>query len=234
VTAKFDAFKAALHALCIEHGVRLCDVGEYDERGVSLCSPTEGASAGLDLCIDDDLPRTPDDLVAEEAARVVARAEHEKRIAEWRELAAARARERAEYESSPQYLAMVKRLGEEAAKTRREQLRVSTDPNDPAYVDDRPRRVKCNDVEITDWAVADEFRRCVIRKDGRVINGSVWIERLAAEPEAEVQIASVTPITDAGFVGMFVNVPDVSPVPMEPAKVEAPKPAPVKAKKRRR
>lgn len=111
-------------------------------------------------------------------------------------------------------------------------MRVSTDPADPAYIDDRPRAAWCNDRLIEGWVVADEFRRCVITANGKVHNGSVRVERLPAEIEDEVQTASVTPITDAGFVGMFVNVPDVSPVPMPTA--ELPKRASVKAKKRRR
>lgn len=56
-------------------------------------------------------------------------------------------------------------------------MRISTDHNDPAYIDDRPRRVWCNDVEIEGWTVADEFRRCVITPT-KVHNGSVRIERL--------------------------------------------------------
>lgn len=75
-------------------------------------------------------------------------------------------------------------------------MRISTDPTDPAFVDARPRRVKVNDREIADWQVADEFRRSVILKDGTVVNGSVWIERLPAVEEAQpVAAAAENPAT---------------------------------------
>lgn len=63
-------------------------------------------------------------------------------------------------------------------------MRVSTDPTDPAYIDGRPRKVWLNDVEITGWIVADEFRRCVITEKG-VMHGGVLIERFPVALEAE-------------------------------------------------
>ncbi len=92
-------------------------------------------------------------------------------------------------------------------------MRISTDPTDQHYIDARPRRAWCNDVLIEGWTVADEFRRCVITPT-KVHNGSVMIERLS-DGEAEPEAPAVTGHTDAGFTGMFVNVPDVSPVPAD-------------------
>lgn len=113
-------------------------------------------------------------------------------------------------------------------------MRVSTDPADPAYIDDRPRRVWLNDAEITGWIVADEFRRCVITEKG-VLHGGVLIERLpsdAAEPAVEA-----VPESTAHLCGMFVSD---KPAPAEavtaaPVEVAQAKPAPIhhKHKKRR-
>lgn len=52
------------------------------------------------------------------------------------------------------------------------------------------RKVWCNDLEITDWATADEFRRVVIDVKGRVYNGSVRIERLPSDSMQEVRAMS--------------------------------------------
>jgi hypothetical protein len=100
-------------------------------------------------------------------------------------------------------------------------MRVSTDPNDPAYIDDRPRRVWVNDREVIGWIVADEFRRCAITPSG-VINGAVLIERLpddAPEPVVEPQ-----PIPINSLSGIFEYVPDTPKAAEAPAPVEAPAP----------
>jgi hypothetical protein len=107
-------------------------------------------------------------------------------------------------------------------------MRISTDPTDPAYIDDRPRRVTVNDVEVTDWLIADEFRRSVVLKSGKVLNGCVGIERLADEGAAPVEAVVDTPIA-TGFSGMFVSVQD-APAAATPAPTAAP---PKKHKKRR-
>jgi hypothetical protein len=114
-------------------------------------------------------------------------------------------------------------------------MRVSTDPNDPAYIDDRQRKAWCNDVEIEGWTVADEFRRCVITPT-KVHNGSVRIERLPDDytPNFVVVEKPVEPPINAGFSGMFV--PEAKPA--APAAEAAPAAAKPKAKttkaKRRR
>jgi hypothetical protein len=90
-------------------------------------------------------------------------------------------------------------------------MRVSTDPTDAAYIDDRPRKAWLNDLEITGWIVADEFRRCVITAAG-VMNGAVRIERLpsdAAEPVTEA-----APESTSHLCGIFVSD---KPVPVEAA-----------------
>lgn len=100
-------------------------------------------------------------------------------------------------------------------------MRVSTDPTDPAYIDDRPRRVWLNDREIIGWTVADEFRRCVITPDG-VLNGAVLIERLP-----EVGALDVTTLADnerkfmqapvecvSGLSGISVKVEEATPEPV--------------------
>jgi|GEM_PF-5581255 hypothetical protein len=113
-------------------------------------------------------------------------------------------------------------------------MRISIDPNDPAYVDDRPRKVRVNDREVQDWAVADEFRRCVVLMDGQVLHGAVGIERLVGDhggPKAQDTVeASLDPIA-TGFVGVLVAEP--APAPM-PARTPAPTAPPKRHHKNRR
>lgn len=111
-------------------------------------------------------------------------------------------------------------------------MRISTDPTDPAYIDERPRRVWLNNVEVLRWIVADEFRRCVIAPgkhegDTVVMHGSVLIERLG-EPGAEV----VAPPAECStsLAGMFVPVPKAAVEVVEaPAPTFAVPTVPVKA-----
>lgn len=119
-------------------------------------------------------------------------------------------------------------------------MRVSTDPTDPAYISDQPRRVWVNDREITGWTVADEFRRCVITPDG-VLNGAVMIERLpsdAAEP-----VEAPAPEANNNLCGMFVAAPKAKAEPAPEPEPAAPsfavpavtvKPAAMSAKKRKK
>lgn len=65
-------------------------------------------------------------------------------------------------------------------------IRVSTDPQDPAYIDARPRKAWVNGVRIEGWTVADEFRRVVQTPAGN-IHGAVSIERLPDEATAPQQ-----------------------------------------------
>jgi len=83
-------------------------------------------------------------------------------------------------------------------------MRVSTDPNDPAYIDDRPRRVWCNDKLVEGWTVADEFRRVVVTPS-KVYNGSVLVERLPTDPTAPAPVVEPQAPINTGFSGMFVS-----------------------------
>jgi hypothetical protein len=94
-------------------------------------------------------------------------------------------------------------------------MRVTTDPTDPHY-SAAPRRVWCQDVEIHDWTVADEFRRVVITVDGKVHNGAVRVERVEADRPAAAP--DPAPAQPEGFVGVFEHVPDA------PAATPAPEP----------
>lgn len=55
------------------------------------------------------------------------------------------------------------------------------------------RRVWYRDVEITDWSEADEFRRVVITKSGKVLNGDVRIERMECDKPKTLPMPSPTP-----------------------------------------
>jgi hypothetical protein len=203
MTAKFDAFKVALEALCREHGVKLVSCG-YDDSGslwVSDAGPDDEDLSGLDLY--DDTAGTPEE-------REQAKREREAERAKWAAENAERNRLHQEYIKSPEYLASLARITEEAKRTREQQMRISTDPKDPAYIDDRPRRVWCNDVEIDGWTVADEFRRVVITPQ-KVHNGSVRIERLeSGEGGSPLQASPALPV-HAGFTGVMVHTPDPKP-----------------------
>jgi hypothetical protein len=212
MTAKFETFKAALHALCVEHGVRLTDGGDYDCRFVSLKLATEDSPAGLETSIEDDIPLTREELEQAERERKERRAKVAAENAE-------ATRRHLEYINSPEYQASLARVTEEGKRTREQQMRVSTDPQDAAY-DPRPRRVWRNDVEVTGWTVADEFRRVVI-VDGQPQFGSIRIERLESGEGGNPLQATPTAPVNTGFVGVMVHTPDPKP--------EAPAGAPVEA-----
>jgi hypothetical protein len=226
MTAKFEAFKAALHALCIEHNVRLHGGNDYDDYGGYVDAGSAESSAGLELELSDCIPLTPEEQAQEDERRSKAQA------AWTAELAERRAAEAARYEAalnSKDYIALRAAIEAHAKETRSKQLRVSTDPNDPAYIDDRPRKVWLNDKEVAGWIVADEFRRCVIvrgveyqcieeetprRAPDVVLHGAVLIERLpddAADPVTEV-----APESNSHLCGIFVSDKPAAPVE-EPA-----------------
>ncbi len=114
-------------------------------------------------------------------------------------------------------------------------MRISTDPKDPAYIDDRPRKAWCNDVEIEGWTVADEFRRCVITPT-KVHNGSVRIERLPDDytPGFVLVDKPAEPPIHAGFSGVLVPAPDAPPQAAPAPQPAAPKAAKPKARAKRR
>jgi hypothetical protein len=232
VSEKLEAFRAALEALCIEHGVRLSMGYGDDYDHVLRVKEAHGRiQPGLDL---DDYefaykPKpTPEEI---ELLRVEEEARKERKAAE-------EAKQRAIYklwfgegfDREPQHKDWADAAAAHARKTRKQDMRVSTDPADPAYIDARPRKAWCNDVLIEGWTVADEFRRVVITPD-KVHHGSVLVERLpapGAEPAPEAPA-----MVDAGFSGMFVSVPDAKPAAV-PAVPAVPLPALQKPAKRRR
>lgn len=225
MTAKFDAFKAALDALCIEHGIHLRGGDDYDDYGVYVEDASEALPAGLHLTLDDVIPKTAEEIAAEAERMRLWREREAVRQAEWRaeqELA------HAEVIASPTYNNWLEQAQAEAKQQRNEQMRISTDPKDHAFLDDRPRRVWCNDVEIEGWTVADEFRRVVITPT-KVHNGSVRIERLSDDYTPNFTVSPPEPPIHAGFTGMFVNEPPPTPAPtVAPVPVKKPK-----AKRRR-
>jgi hypothetical protein len=76
--------------------------------------------------------------------------------------------------------------------------------------------------------VADEFRRNVITKDGKVHNGSILIERLPAEGAEAPAPAPAAPIA-TGFVGVFVHEADAPAATPAPTSAPAAAPHPAKA-----
>jgi hypothetical protein len=70
-------------------------------------------------------------------------------------------------------------------------------------------------VEIPDWVVADEFRRCVIDASGKVHNGSVGIERLPSDRPPVPPVPPAPAPVDTGFVGMFEVTPKPTPAPTD-------------------
>ncbi|MBT2326124.1 hypothetical protein J7E62_27730 [Variovorax paradoxus] len=241
MTAKFEAFKAALEALCVEHGVCMDASSDYDGIGALWIREVyEDLPAGLDafLELNYEPAPTPEQI---EARKAEEQAQRER-------MAAYKARSMAqhiEYDearlaavmASGDYMKLQSAIDAHAQEQRKQQMRVSTDPTDPAYIDARPRKAWCNDVLIEGWTVADEFRRCVITPE-KVHNGAVLIERLpelgaiTAESAAEVK-EPAAPI-DTGFIGMFEHVPDAPAPAVAPAPVAAPVVPAVKHGKRRR
>jgi len=237
MTAKYDRFMAALEALCAEHGVRIHDTGDYGSYP-SVRDAEEGLPTVDVHALADYTEPTP-----EERERMGAQwaEEQSKRSAEMAE----RTRLHQEYMASAEYLAAAARIAEEAKKERDQQMRISTDPNDPSFIDDRLRRVTVNDVEVQDWILADEFRRVVILKSGKVLNGTVGIERLVEEQDSHMsgtKWANRFPVDtslwpkepqlphiDTGFSGMFVVEPKPTAAP-----TPAPTPAPAHPKHKRR
>lgn len=188
---KFEAFKAALEALCKEHNVRLRgDWLDSDYYKVLLEEASEEAPAGLDLDIEDVPPLTPEEKAAAAARKAEWEAAAAKREAEYHARMAA---QRAAYEKdlaqrlqSPEYLKRRAIVDAYAAEQRKKNMRVTRIPGDRFDIGDRPCRVFCNEIEIKDWTVADDFRR-VVETPGGVHHGAVRID-LAPLPEAAPEV----------------------------------------------
>lgn len=186
MTKRFETFKAALEALCNEHGVGIQHaewklyVSDLDDES----EPFAFHEYDLD---DETKPRQEDGEAYQEMLLSDAERAERQRVQHqiWAETRRAdEARRLAALHSSEPFKTNYETAMADAAHERNMQMRISTDPTDPAFVDARPRRVWVNEKEITGWVTADEFRRCVTTSDG-VLNGSVLIERLP-EPGAPV------------------------------------------------
>lgn len=105
-------------------------------------------------------------------------------------------------------------------------MRVSTDPNDKAYTEARPR-VWLGEREILGWITADEFRRVVITADGPMF-GAVRVERLL-----EAGVPSTEPVEcTSSLSGICEKVAEPESAPDFTQPKVAVKPAAMSAKKR--
>jgi hypothetical protein len=229
MTEKFDAFQAALEALCIEHGVRMKDDWDSfeDDCGdhfVSLEEATEEVPAGLDLqirCVRPLTAKEKAEAAERQAKWEIGAAEREeswrKVQAEWR---ARQEKDLAERMQSPEYQKQRAIIDKHAAEQRKKQMRVTRIPGDANDIGNKTCRVWCNEVEVTDWTVADDFRR-IVEAPGRVLHGAVRIEmgKAFSIPADAVHLTIAEPAQPVGFHGIFVHVPDEPAVeaPAEPA-----------------
>jgi hypothetical protein len=203
--AKFEAFQTALVALCEEHKVRLwgCEDGEVGVSDEHECLDA------VDLY--DGTAMSPEERAAREAEIAAMREQQEQerrdRMVEW---AKRNADSVAALQECADYRRWDSMASEHALKQRKEDMRVSTDPTDPAYIDARPRKAWCNDIEVIGWTVADEFRRCVITPE-RVYNGSVRVERLPAVVDAPTEwpTIDITQVAEDTVVLPITSLPKV-------------------------
>lgn len=208
MAAPFDAFTDALEALCVEHGIRITGSRDYDDYSVYLEVATAKEPAGCDIGFVECIPLTPEEqaesdrLEEEELARQKVEAAHYDELM----------RKRMEWAASPEFAAQYAENQRQANITRESSMRVTRIPGDHNNIGDRPCRVFCNEVEVTGWTVADDFRR-VVETPGKVHHGAVRID-------LTVDAAPATAIEPSGLHGVFVHVPDAPPVveaPAEPA-----------------
>lgn len=215
MTEKFEAFKAALDALCKEHGVRMYEEWDYDDcQRVYIEEAGEEKSAGLDAdiqCVIPPIPPTPEEVAAAAAAKAEweagaaqREAEYQARMDAWRAL---QEMQRAARIQSPEYLALQVQIKAQAEEQRKKNMRVTRIPGDFHDIGDKACRVFCNEVEVSNWIVADDFRRVVIvpgveyqllemaeptRLPDTVLHGAVRIE-LAAAPALDTHPAVLLP-----------------------------------------
>lgn len=218
MTEKFDAFKTALHALCVEHGVNLHGKWvDYEDFRVQVEPATETRQAGCDLEIECVILPTPEEISAEEARNAAA-------LAEWN------AKWAGKWDGSymKHHFALLDSMSLEekqamiavtASEQRKNNMRVTRTPGDPNDIGERPCRVWCNEAEITDWTAADDFRRVVETPDGPRF-GSVRIDVQPQECEPAEEAAT-------HLCGMFVPEPKPEAPAIEIIEA-APEPAPVK------
>lgn len=221
MSEKIDAFKAALHALCVEHDLSLrLHWVDCDDCQVEAVEPRDDLAAGCHLEI--KVPPTAEEVAAEEA-----------RLAE--ERAARRAREavyEAEYIARYGHLVGTGNLAElsaaieaERIEQRKKNMRVTRIPGDHNDIGNELCRVYLNEILVTDWIVADDFRRVVETPDGAKF-GSVRIEMEGAAPVMEPE---PTPVPTNSLSGMFVPVPKPAAPAIEVVEASAVEPEPVPA-----
>jgi hypothetical protein len=203
MTERFDAFKAALHALCVEHDVNLHgEWVDYEDFRVQVEPASERMQAGCDLEIECVIPPTPEEIAAEEA----------RRAAEKAELEAYEAERQAAYFARYGHLigkgdlpALSAAIEAERQEQRKKNMRVTRILGDHHDIGDRPCSVYLNNVPVEDWTVADDFRRVVETPDGARF-GSVRIDMQPQTAEPAEEAAT-------HLCGMFV----VGPKPEAPA-----------------
>lgn len=226
---KFEAFKAALHNLCVEHGFRLEIEGYFEDREVVARVATDEDPAGLRLDIEYVLAPTPEQVAAEEARKAEEKARRD----------AIEADRQAAYFARYGHLigpgdlaGLTAAIEAERIEQRKKNMRVTRIPGDFNDIGDKPCRVYLNDTEITDWIAADDFRRVVETPAGARF-GAVRIQ--LGEDTAPVE-APAMPHT--ALSGMFVPVPKPEAPTIEIVEAEPPAPvaaakAPVKRSKKR-
>jgi len=100
-------------------------------------------------------------------------------------------------------------------------MRVTRIPGDHNDIGDKPCRVHLNEAEITDWTVADDFRRVVETPAGARF-GAV---RIDMQPDAGQSAEEVA----THLCGVFVADPKPAAPAIEVIEVPAPTPAPAPA-----
>jgi hypothetical protein len=242
MTEKFEAFLAALEALCIEHGVRITGSRDYDDYNAYLEVATEEAPAGCEIDFVECRPPTPEEIAAQEAENARNAAYKEAQRAEWQKqqavLADARNYLAQQEQSEDELRALITKHGEgfgdyvvalaertvlerslcremqtNATRTRSDYMRVTRIPGDANDIGDKTCRVWCNEVEVIDWTVADDFRR-IVEAPGRVLHGAVRIEmgNAFSIPAEAIHLTIAEPAQPVGFHGLIVYTPDEPPV----------------------
>jgi len=224
MTEKFEAFKEALQALCVEHGVHLRGGDDYDDQGVYFAQSSDSLPAGATFWLEEVIAPTLEEIAAEEARKAAAQAEWNAKWAEkWDGSYIKHHFELLDSMSLEEKQAMIAANAEEQ---RKKNMRVTRIPGDQYDIGDRPCRVYCNEIQIEGWTVADDFRR-VVETPGKVHHGAVRIDLEGHEAAVSIETPAAMPINSLS--GMFVPepkpvAPAVKTVEATPVPVQAPMP----------